>query len=131
MEKEAQRREFTCFQDFVDDLIERTLKRMEKGVPNTGDFAPVLELFSNLSTKTDNIVGKYGLQIYKMPSDVVADPTIRFVEAAAYTPSGRYKAKLIVASGTKTEIYDTMQTEEFAQKLHSCYAKLLKILRES
>ncbi len=93
-------------------------------VPECGDFSPVLEFFVNPDPRTSEFVGKYGLRVYKMPNDIVADPRIRYVEAAAYIPSGLYKSDCTVVWGTKDEIIATMLTAEFAEKLHETFLKL-------
>jgi hypothetical protein len=93
-------------------------------VPESGDFAPIFEFFVNPDPKTSEFVGKYGLKVYKMPKDIVSDPKIRYVEAAAYIPSGIYKSDCTVASGTKDEIIAIMQTPEFAEKLCKTFLEL-------
>ena len=122
---------FKSFNDYVDDLIQRIKKRVEMEVPDTGDFMPVLELFTNPEAETRDEVGKFGLRVYKMPKDVVADPSKRYVEAAAYDPSGCYKSNMIVASGTKSEIIEKMMADGFSQKLSETYGKLTDILRDT
>lgn len=105
-------------------IIEIMLQQVKDHVPDYGDFAPVMEFFDNPDPLTREFVGKYGLKVYKMPKDVVPDPRMRYIEAAAYIPSGRYKSDCNVASGTKDEILATMQTEEFAEKLRETYREL-------
>ena len=105
-------------------IIEIMLQQVKDHVPDYGDFAPVMEFFDNPDPLTREFVGRYGLKVYKMPKDVVPDPRMRYIEAAAYIPSGRYKADCNVASGTKEEIIATMQTEEFAEKLCETYREL-------
>lgn len=122
---------FTSFQDYVDDVIQRVIKRVEAEVPDTGDFMPVIEFFTNPSSKTRDDVGRYGLRVYKMRKDIVPDPSKRYVEAAAYDPSGCYKADFVVASGTKDEILAKMVTEEFSMKLCDDYANLTDLMHDA
>ena len=105
-------------------IIEIMLQQVKDHVPDYGDFAPVMEFFDNPDPLTREFVGRYGLKVYKMPKDVVPNPRMRYVQAAAYIPSGRYKSDCNVASGTKEEIITTMQTEEFAEKLRETYREL-------
>jgi hypothetical protein len=72
----------------VNKIIELMIQQIVDHVPEYGDFAPVLEFFVNPDSRTQEFVGKYGLKVYKMPKDIVADPKMRYVEAAAYIPSG-------------------------------------------
>lgn len=105
-------------------LLEVMVQQVKDHVPDYGDFAPVMEFFDNPDPLTTEFVGTYGLKVYKMPKDVVPDPRMRYIEAAAYIPSGRYKSDCNVASGTKDEILATMQTEEFVEKLRKTYREL-------
>jgi hypothetical protein len=84
------------FQDQVDELRDRVMERIRKEMPESGDFADILELFDNLDKPTQCYVGKYGMRVYKMPRYADADPRKRYVEIAAYVPSGEYKADKIV-----------------------------------
>ncbi len=115
------------FQDQVDALIARMLERTEREVPEHGDFCPVLEFFGNMDKETQDVVGKYGLKLYKMPKDVVADPKMRYLEAAAYAPGGGYKADLVVGSGTKEEIIALLKSADFPIELNKTFGKLLDI----
>ncbi len=46
-----------------------------------------------------------------MPSAIEPDPKKRYLEAAAYTPCGNYKADVIVGSGHKEEILAFLKSE--------------------
>lgn len=111
-------------QEEVNKIIEVMVQQIMDHVPESGDFAPILEFFVNPDPRTRDFVGKYGLKVYKMPKDIVADPRIRYVEAAAYIPSGIYKSDCTVAWGTKEEIIAAMQEDDFAEKLHETFLKL-------
>ena len=111
----------------VNKIIELMIQQIVDHVPEYGDFAPVLEFFVNPDTRTQEFVGKYGLKVYKMPKDIVADPKMRYVEAAAYIPSGIYKSDCIVASGTKEEIIAAMQAPEFVEKLGDTFLQLAEL----
>lgn len=116
--------------DYVDELVGRVVKRVDSEVPEAGEFSDIFEFFSNPNMATSDVVGKYGLHIYKMPEDVVADPKKRYIEACAYTPSAQYKATLICGSGTKAEISAVMRVPAFSQRLHDTFAKLLNMLQD-
>ena len=108
----------------VNKIIELLVQQVVDHVPEYGDFAPVMEFFDNPDSRTQEFVGKYGLKVFKMPKDIVPDPRKRYIEAAAYIPSGRYKSDCTVASGTKDKIIAIMQTPEFAEKLRKTFLKL-------
>jgi len=111
----------------VQNLIEVFIRQTKEHVPDDGDFAPILEFFPNPDKRTQDFVGKYGLKIYKMPKDVVADSRQRYVEAAAYIPSGQYKSDCVVASGTKDEVLAIMQSDAFVEKLCQMFEKLAEL----
>ena len=113
----------------MDELIIDTLKKLSKQenyIREYGDFAPVTEFFENPDNNTKDYVGKYGLKIYKMPKDIVPDPKMRYIEAAAYVPSGDYKSDMIVGNGYKNEILKMLKDPEFAKTLKSAYEQLLE-----
>lgn len=116
--------------DYVDKLVGRVVKRVESEVPEEGKFSDTFELFSNPDKDTSDVVGKYGLHIYKMPEDVLADPKMRYIEACAYIPSAQYKATLMCGSGTKAEITDIVRAPAFSQRLHGTFVKLLDMLQD-
>lgn len=109
-------------------ILRRMAERIEADVPDSGDFPPVLELFPALGDK--HIVGKYGLRTYKMPSDIVADPRKRYVEACAYVPSGAYKADMVFVSGTKEEILEILRDHDAPVRLNFLYGELLQLLEQ-
>lgn len=115
------------FDDQVEQIIKDISARAEREVPEYGDFAPVTEFMPNLDKGT-TAVSKYGLTIYKMPKDVVADPKKRYIQAAAYMPAGDYKATLVVGSGDKKEILEKLNSPDFPEKLNDAYAQLLELL---
>ena len=109
-------------------LIEKTvgclLEQVEEHVPDYGDFAPIMEFFPNPVEITKEFVGTYGLKVYKMPEDVVPDPRTRYIQAAAYVPSGIYKSTMNVASGTKEEIIAIMQDPKLIEDLYMSFQEL-------
>jgi len=117
------------FQEQIDKTIDKITARVEKEVPESGEFTPVREYFDNLNPETENIVGKYGLQVYKMPQNIVPDPTKRYVEAAAYVPSGEYKADQIVVSGNNKEIIAKLKEDGFGKKLNIIFGQLLDTIK--
>ena len=111
----------------MDELMVDMLKKLsdqERYIAEYGDFAPVMEFFDNPDPRTQEFVGKYGMKIYKMPKDVVPDPKKRYIEAAAYVPSGKYKSTMTVGSGTKEEVLNIIRDPEFPKKLQKAYEKL-------
>lgn len=118
------------FQDYVNELVRRTMKRIEEEMPDEGAFSDIFELFCNPDDGTSDVVGKYGLHVFKMQSDIVPDPTKRYVQACAYIPSAAYKATLIVGSGTKVEILALMKEPSYAEKLNYTFGELLDMLQD-
>ena len=111
----------------MEELIIDTLGKLsaqERYISEYGDFAPVMEFFDNPDPLTQEFVGKYGMKIYKMPKDVVPDPKMRYIEAAAYVPSGKYKARMNVASGTKEEVLMKLKDPDFVKDLKGVYREL-------
>lgn len=119
------------FQDHVRKLVLRVIEQTEKHVPEYGDFMPVRELMDNPDRKyTNHLVGKYGLQIFKMPKDIEPDPTKRYIKASAFDPTGKWESKMVVGSGTKEEILAIMRDEGFVEKLSYTYGDLTDNLRD-
>lgn len=118
------------FQDCVDELVRRTVVRIKEEMPDKGSFSDIFELFCNPDDGTSDVVGKYGLHVFKMQSDIVADPAMRYVQACAYIPSGEYKATLMAGSGTKAEILALMKEPSFAEKLNYTFGELLDMLQD-
>ncbi len=117
-------------QECVDELVRRTIKRVEQDMPEKGKFSDIFELFLNPDKRTADEVWKYGLHIFKMDEDIVPDPTKRFVQASAYIPSASYKATLMCGSGTKAEIIAMLSAPSFSEKLIETFAELLETLRD-
>ena len=117
-------------QECVDELVRRTIRRIEEDMPEKGKFSDIFELFLNPDKRTADEVWKYGLHIFKMDEDIVPDPTKRFVQASAYIPSASYKATLMCGSGTKKEIIAMLSTPSFSEKLIETFAELLETLRD-
>ena len=118
------------FQDYVDELVRRTMKRIEEEMPDEGGFSDIFEFFSNPDDGTSDVVGKYGLHVFKMRADIVPDSKRRYVQACAYIPSGEYKATLMAGSGTKAEILALMKEQSYANKLNYTFGELLDMLQD-
>ena len=118
------------FQNYVNELVRRTMKRIEEEMPDEGAFSDIFELFCNPDDSTSDIVGKYGLHVFKMRADIVPDPNKRYVQACAYIPSGEYKATLMAGSGTKAEILSLMKEQSYANKLNYTFGELLDMLKD-
>lgn len=106
------------------------MKRIEEEMPDEGAFSDIFELFSNPDDGTSDVVGKYGLHVFKMRADIVPDPNKRYVQACAYIPSGEYKATLMAGSGTKAEILELMKEPSYANKLNYTFGELLDMLQD-
>ena len=130
MNEKKEYEECQSFQECVDELVRRTMKRIEEEMPDEGAFSDIFELLCNPDDGTSDVVGKYGLHVYKMPSDIVADPAMRYVQACAYIPSGAYKATLMAGSGRKAEILELMKEPSFADKLSCTFDELTEMLRD-
>jgi len=105
-------------------IIAIMVQQIKDHVPDYGDFTPIMEFFPNPDKLTKEFVGTYGLKVYKMPKDVVPDPRTRYIQAAAYIPSGIYKSTYNVASGTKEELISILQDPKFAEKLKAAFREL-------
>ena len=112
------------FRDNVRQLILRVIGETEKRVPEYGDFMPVLELMVNPDKNTNDLVGKYGLRIYKLPKDIVPDPTKRYIRASAFDPTGTWDSNMVVGSGTKEDVLAIMRDEGFVEKLIGTFVDL-------
>ena len=130
MNKKKEYEECQSFQECVDEMVRRTIERIEKEMPETGSFSDIFELFCNPDDQTSNVVGKYGLHVYKMRADIVPDPAKRYVQACAYIPSGEYKATLMAGSGTKAEILALLKEQSYANKLNYTFGELLDMLQD-
>ena len=118
------------FKEQVEQTLVKLLMRAEREVPDYGDFIPVHEMFPNLDTKSQNIVGMYGLTILKLPQNVRSDPKRRYIEACAYEPTGAYKAKMLVFGGCNDEILSALRDRGLVDKLCDIYATLADCLRD-
>ena len=109
-------------------LVRKAIERVEREVPEVGMFSDIFELFDNPDESSADVVGKYGLHIYKMQSDVQPDPAMRYIQACAYIPSAAYKATLMCGSGKKQKILAIMKEPAFSEKLNYTFAELLDML---
>ena len=126
--KKVEEKEMT-FQDQVDEMVGKVADRVERYMPDYGEFSPIMEFTPNRD-KTLNI-GKYGLKVYKMPKDVVEDPKQRFIEATVYMPAGDYKADMVIGAGNKKEILEILKNPEFPEKINSAFGELVYTLENS
>lgn len=120
------------FRDYMNEVIERVLVRINKGeIPFSGAFPKVEESFQNPDEASLGSVSCFALCVYKMNSDIVADPSKRFVDAIAYSSDGAYKSSLVAASGTNQEITDMLKSPDFLNELEGLYAQLLDVMESS
>ena len=124
--KPEEKKEMTM-EELIKDVMSRMHDSAQNYVPEYGEFSPVMEFFDNPEPRTQNVVGKYGLRVYKMSKDISPDPKERFLEATAYVPSGMYKSDMTLCAGTKDEILEYLKDPEVAQNLRKVYADLCDI----
>ena len=126
--KKVEESEMT-FQDQVNEMVGKVADRVERYMPDYGEFSPIMEFTPNRD-KTLNI-GKYGLKVYKMPKDVVEDPKQRYIEASVYMPAGDYKADMVVGAGNKKEVLEILKNPEFPEKINEAFGELVYTLENS
>ena len=119
------------FQEQLDMAVAKLIERSEREVPEYGDFAVVSEMFDNRDPKTANIAGKFAVAVKKMPKDVEPDPKQRFIEAAAYEPTGNYKSSRFVGEGYKDHILELLKDPKFVEELAYIYGDLLDALKDT
>lgn len=117
--------------DYVKEQLSRLLTEWDEVIPQHGSFTPVFDIFANLDPGSQETVGAYGLKVYKMPDDIVADADMRYMEAAVYDPYRQYKIDMIVISGHSNDIKKALATANFSRKLYDDYAKLLDLWEEA
>ena len=61
------------FMDYVKEQLSRLLTEWDEVVPEHGTSSPVFDIFANPDDSSQDEVGAYGLKIFKMPADIVAD----------------------------------------------------------
>ena len=130
MEDRQNNKEPRSYKEQVMQTVEKVIERIEREVPERGDFGRVMEFFPNLDPLSADEVKMYGLAVFKMPDDVQPDSKQRYIEASAYEPSGSFKASLIVGSGHKDVILARLRDPEFIDKLEYTYADLIEMLRD-
>ena len=119
------------FMDYVKEQLSRLLTEWDEVIPQHGSFTPVFDIFANPDPGSQETVGAYGLKVYKMPDDIVADADMRYMEAAVYDPYRQYKIDMIVISGHSNDIKKALATANFSRKLYDDYAKLLDLWEEA
>ena len=115
------------FMDYVKEQLSRLLTEWDEVVTEHGPMRPVFDIFANPDKGSADQVGAYGLKVYKMPDDIVADADMRYVEAAVYDPCRAYKIDMVVMSGHNEDIKAVLPTADFAQKVYDAYAHLLDL----
>lgn len=116
------------FQQCVDLLVAKTIKRIEEEVTDTGEFKQITELFTALDE--DGVVGKYGLIVKNIEPSIEPDPSKHFVEAVAYLRDGSYKSDIYVANGKKNQLIEKLRNEDFPIILNNTFARLLNLLED-
>lgn len=115
------------FMDYVKEQLGRLLSEWDEVVAEHGSFTPVFDIFANPDAGSQDEVGAYGLKVYKMPDNIVADADKCYLEAAVYDPRREYKIDMIVMSGCSKDLKETLSATDFAQKVYDAYAKLLDL----
>jgi len=119
---------FPSFERQVEYAVSVLLQKIDTAVPVTGNFAPVYIYFDNLDSRSRRSVGKYGFCLYKMPEKIVPDERKRFLELAAYAPSGGYKADELIAAGDVNEIKQALTSPGFIDKASREFEDLRRII---
>ncbi len=113
-------------QQNIQNLVENLSARAEREVPEYGDFAPVVEEIKNPDKNLS--ATHFAVKIYKPTT--MDDEKYRCVEAIAYAVPKPYKAEMPLVGGYKDEILNKINSDEFAEKLNSVFAKLSKDLED-
>lgn len=110
----------------LDKMLDKLLSRIEREVPEYGNFAPVYEFIKNNDSK--HLIDRFQLNVFKMPKHIVEDEKRRYIEAAVYSKAGDYKATLLLGSGNKEEIIKQLKSDEFLKKLDKTYLQLTDMI---
>jgi hypothetical protein len=123
--------QYATFDQYLEEQIKRLKVSIDREVPESGPFKDVFDLFTNPDEGSRDAVSSYGIRIYKMRDDIVADPAMRFMEAIVYFPGSYYKASVVVGSGTNQELRTLINEPAFIDTLNNAYAQLLEIAEEN
>jgi hypothetical protein len=115
------------FNDRVRRMVGALIPRIEAEVPETGDFGPVTECIDMTFVKDRRYCRKYAIKVYRMPPDVVPDPSRRYVDLEIYTPGSPYRIEEVLLSGTNREIIDSLSTQATIDRIEHNYARLLSL----
>ena len=118
---------YDTFDEYLETQIRRLITAVENQVPESGPFIDVFDFFANPDKGSLDVVSRYGIRIFKMSDDIVPAPTKRYIEAAVYLSGSNYKATMIVCSGTKQDLLDSLNNPNFIDTLNNAYAKLLDL----
>ena len=117
-------------EEHLKEMVNKLIQRIEVEVPESGDFNRISEYIDNPDPDRWSNVGKYSLRILCYPSEVQPDPRIRYLEIAAFIPSGAYKAEFAIGHGTKEDILKQMKSPEFMPTIIDGYIELSRCLED-
>ena len=101
------------FDQYLEEQIKRLKVSIDREVPESGPFKDVFDLFTNPDEGSRDAVSSYGIRIYKMRDDIVAE------------------ASVVVGSGTNQELRTLINEPAFIDTLNNAYAQLLEIAEEN
>lgn len=115
MEKEK------TYQDWFFETLYSLIDRIEREMPEYGDFAPIYEQFPNCFPNMP--IDRFRIEAMKMPKCTVEDPKQRYVKVTAYDNSNS-KIYTLIAGGYKADILKRLREEDFIYELDRTYKRL-------
>ncbi|MBP3820823.1 hypothetical protein J6G99_04165 [bacterium] len=109
-------------EEFLKKIIENILIRAEREVPEYGNFKLVTEKFKNFDKNLD--VDEFWLEIGQPPKGTENYETKRFLKFVASKPNSDTSAEILIGSGSKKEILETLKKEGLTGKLKEYAQKL-------
>jgi hypothetical protein len=119
---------YLSFTERLTILLDKMVYRIRREVPSAGNFPAILEFVDFSDAPIAEIKNHYSIRIFKMSEDIVADPSKRYVEIAAYPSDRTYKAHCIYLSGTKEEIIHGLCSKEAVKKINELMADMKEAL---
>lgn len=110
-------------------MIVKKLKNRDREIPEYGDFRPVREEFLNPDKKLS--VTNFVLEINKPSKNIDGHEKLRNLTAQAYNLPHPYKSQILLATGSKNDIFNALNDEEFLEKLPKIFKKLARDLEDA
>lgn len=120
--------ETTKFKTLIEEKLKTVIERVEREVPESGDFMPVYEDIPE--SDENHIIYLYRIMVMKMPTVDVPDETKRFVKIITYIKYCDYKASTLVAGGNKAKILDSLKQENYVELLFKTFEGLIDSSRD-